>query len=124
MTATAPAAPVALKYRCLGGIVAPGKVGAPKKLFRPGELLPDDFPADKIKDFIASGHVEEVTAHGLVLASKMPVAMIGKWIFNPTELKKMSLQALNAMVAERDPSVAMFKDKEAAIAQLSREFRP
>lgn len=108
-------------YKCVAAVMAPGKNS---RLYMPGERLPADFPEDIAKQHVESGYVEEVTNSGLVLAKEAPpVVMKGKWIFDPAELRKKSIKALNTMIAERDPSVAPYADKTEAINHLSQDFR-
>lgn len=118
------------KYQCVAGVMAPKEKNptnrrrGPSKLFKPGEILPDDFPAAILKDHIDSGFVVEISDGGVVLAKNMPpIDMSGRWNLNPADLQKRTLRALNVLVAERDASVAMFEDKEMAIRHLSQDWR-
>ena len=118
--ATKSAPPLQTRYRCVSGVIMPGKNG---KLLRPGELLPEDFSENVTSALVSSGHVEEITVSGVVVAkTKAPISMTGRWIFNPMELKKLSLTALNTMIAERDSSVSPYKDRQEAIRHLSQDF--
>lgn len=110
--------------------VAPGySVMCPKgkRQFDSGQTIrPDvDMPMEKVQEHMRSGYVEEVNTSGIVLAREVPpIAHTAKWSYSPDDLKKKSLRALNAMVAEQDPKGPSFSDKTEAINHLSQNYKP
>lgn len=117
-------------------VVSPGHsvlIGSDQKL--PGSILniPNEAEA---KNLIKSGFVHEpgklhkkteVPALGVEESGSLTTTTKNTaktpWSTNPAELSETSLEDLNIMILERDPTIAPFETREEAVAQLTMDFK-
>jgi hypothetical protein len=77
-----------------------------------------------LADWIASGFVEPVGASGQVEAAAPAggageSAPVSLWNLDASSLKRKSLEQLNCMIRERDPSALLASSRADAIAKLT-----
>jgi hypothetical protein len=110
-----------------------------QRLYKANEVLPRDcFSIEECRELHASGFaarfggeddvpVEEqlkINDKGdLGHAPPAPPRAPGLWNVDPSKVVGKSLEELNTMVLERDPSIAPLSTAGEALAQLSADFR-
>jgi len=114
-----------------------GSFSACGMLFKPGDRLTqkakDSVSAKMLRRYLKDGTLNK----GVHIATKKaepdtpfkdvskPIKLdtVGRWDLDPIDLSGMSLQQLNIMVLERDPTMTPFETLEEVAAQLSKDFK-